>query len=77
VFAYLINQNNFNVNIKHQCGRTFLHLACTSGISDLNNFSDPDDDWNVLEAKSDTLLSQIVEIIVERCVEQVFNESSS
>jgi ankyrin repeat protein len=77
VFAYLINQSNFNINIKHQCGHTFLHLACTSGISDLNNFSDPDDDRNVLEAKSDAGLSQIVEIIAERCVEQVFNESSS
>jgi ankyrin repeat protein len=84
VFAYLINRNSFNVNIKDQDGCTFLHLACTSGISELNNFSDsedefsdPDDDGDVLEAKSDTVLSQIVEIIAERCVEQVFNESSS
>jgi ankyrin repeat protein len=75
-FAYLINQNNFNGDIKDQDGCTFLHLACTSGISELNNFSDskdefsdPDDDGDVLEAKSDTNLSQIVEIIAERCVQ--------
>jgi len=75
-FAYLINQNNFNGDIKDQDGCTFLHLACTGGISELNNFSDskdefsdPDDDGDVLEAKSDTNLSQIVEIIAERCVQ--------
>jgi hypothetical protein len=52
-------------------------LACKWDISYLNNVFDLEDDWDVLEAKSDTVLSQIVEIIAERCVEQVFNESSS
>jgi ankyrin repeat protein len=74
---YLIDQNNFNVNIKDQDGRTFLHSACKWDISNLKNVSDSEDDGNVLEAKSDTGLSQIVEIIAERCVEQVFDESSS
>jgi ankyrin repeat protein len=77
VFAYLINQNNFNINTKNKYGQTFLHLACKWDISYLNNVFDLEDDWDVLEAKSDTVLSQIVEIIAERCVEQVFNESSS
>jgi ankyrin repeat protein len=83
VFAYLINQNNFNVNIKNRNGRTFLHLACTWDISDLDDvidseddFTDSDDDWNDLEAKSDTVLSQIVEIIAERRVQGIFDESS-
>jgi ankyrin repeat protein len=84
VFAYLINQNNFNVNIKGRNGCTFLHLACTWDASNLDDDMDSDlinvpyseDDWDVLKAKSDTVLSQIVEIIVERCGEQVFNESS-
>jgi len=42
-----------------------------------DGFSDSEDDWNDLKAKSDTVLSQIVEIIAERCVEQIVNESSS
>jgi len=77
VLAYLINQNNFNVNIKDQEGCTFLHWACTWDTSDLNNVPDSEDDWNDLEAKLDTVLSHIAEIIAERCVEQVFDESSS
>jgi hypothetical protein len=84
LFAYLINQNNFNLNIKDQDGYTFLHLACICNILDLDDymdsedgFSDSEDDGNDLKAKSDTVLSQIVEIIAERCVEQIVNESSS
>jgi hypothetical protein len=42
-----------------------------------DGFSDSEDDGNDLKAKSDTVLSQIVEIIAERCVEQIVNESSS
>jgi len=68
VLAYLINQNNFNVNIKDQEGCTFLHWACTWDTSDLNNVPDSEDDWNDLEAKLDTVLSHIAEIIAERCV---------
>jgi ankyrin repeat protein len=78
VFAYLINQNNFNLNIKDEHGYTSLHLACTSGISDSeDDFSDPDDDGNVRKAKSDTVLSQIVEIVAERCIQEIVDESSS
>jgi ankyrin repeat protein len=83
VFAYLINQNNFNINTKNKYGRTFLHLACKWDISPFNDvsdseddFSDPDDDWDVLKAKSDTVLSQIVEMIAERCIQQVLDETT-
>jgi ankyrin repeat protein len=83
VLAYLINQNNFNVNVKGQCGCTFLHLACKWDISELYDFIDPDDECtdsgdeeDVLEAKSDTVLSQIVESVAERCVEQVLDETT-
>jgi hypothetical protein len=41
-------------------------LVCTCGTSDMdgfidskNDFTDSDDDWNDLEAKSDIVLSQI------------------
>jgi ankyrin repeat protein len=77
VLQYLLSQKGVNFNIKDQCGRTFLHLACIWDISDLDEFTDSEDDGNDLKAKSDTVLSHIVEIIAERCVEQVFNESSS
>jgi len=77
VLVYLVDQKNIDVNITNSNGHTFLHLACICGISDLNNVSDSEDDGNVLEAKSDTLLSQIVQVIVERCVQQIVDESSS
>jgi ankyrin repeat protein len=71
VLAYLINQKNFNVNIKGRNGRTFLHLACTWDILDLDDVTDTEDEFmdsNVPEAKFEIVLSQIVEIIAERCV---------
>jgi cytohesin len=45
VWAYVINQQNLNVNIKDSNGHTLLHLACICNISDLNNHMDSDDDY--------------------------------
>jgi ankyrin repeat protein len=81
----LNNENNTTVfaYIKNQNGCTFLHLTCTRDISDLIKVSDsvnvPDsnDDWNVLEAKCGTVLSHIVEMTAERCVERIVDEFSS
>jgi ankyrin repeat protein len=85
VLAYLISQNNFNVNIKDQDDRTFLHLACICEIGEdgddymdsEDEFSDSEDDGNDLKAKSDAGLSQIVEIIAKRCVQEIVDDSSS
>jgi ankyrin repeat protein len=89
VWAYLISQNNFNVNIKDRNGRTFLHLACICEIGDDRDdddydYTDSEDDSdgpegnldNHREAKAETFLCQIVEVIAERCVEQVLDETN-
>jgi ankyrin repeat protein len=66
VLAYLINQKNINVNTKYKRDHTLLHTAC---IINLSNF------WHSAElsARYDTILSQIVELIAERCVQEVFD----
>jgi ankyrin repeat protein len=70
VLASLINQKNVNVNIKGQDGYTLLHDVC---ISRLSNSWDSEE----LNAKTDTILCQIVEVIAERCVQQVLDETTS
>jgi ankyrin repeat protein len=67
VFAYLINQKNINVNIKNEKGCTLLHLACTSNLSVSRGSVKQ-------KAEIDTTLSQIVETIVKKCIEQVLDE---
>jgi ankyrin repeat protein len=59
--AYLINQQNVNVNAKYKRDRSLLHLACTS--SDLRD--------------SDAILCQIVEVIISRCLELVLGGTAS
>jgi len=68
--AYLINQKNIDVNTKYKRGHTLLHTTC---ISNLSNF------WHSAElnAENDITSSQIVELIAERCVQQIVDESSS
>jgi ankyrin repeat protein len=89
VWAYLINQKNLNVNIKNSNGHALLHLACISGKDSKDDFTDSDYDYmdseddsdgpegnldNHRETKAETFLCQIVEVIVERCAEQIFDE---
>jgi ankyrin repeat protein len=69
VLTYLINQQNVNVNIKGKKGHTLLHLACIGNLSKSRRFVK-------LNAKADTILSQIVEFIAERCVQQVLDETT-
>jgi ankyrin repeat protein len=70
VLAHLINQNTVNINIKGQCDRTLLHTTCMINRS---NF------WHSakLNPECDIILSQIVQVIAERCVQQIVDESSS
>jgi ankyrin repeat protein len=69
VLTYLINQQTVNVNIKDKKGHTLLHLACINNLLDSRRFVK-------LNAERDTILSQIVEFIAERCVQQVLDKSS-
>jgi ankyrin repeat protein len=89
VLTYLINQQNVDVSITNQNGHTLLHSACICVISDLDDAdydstdsdddsTDSDDDLDDdKEAKSDTISCQIVETIVERCIEEVSDETTT
>jgi hypothetical protein len=91
ILTYLLNHKNVNFNIKGQNDRTLFHWASICGIvpdsdddySSDDDLDDSDDDLNDLDnsdnsvkAKRDTLFSQIVEIIAERCIEQILNETT-
>jgi ankyrin repeat protein len=81
VLTYLLSQEGVDVNIKSPIGYTLLHEACICNITESDDVLNPDDDLDDelddtnLGTKSDTILSQIVEIIAKRCVQQIFDES--
>jgi ankyrin repeat protein len=90
ILTYLLSHKSINFNIKGQNHRTLFHWASICGIApdsdddyssdddlddsddDLNDFDDSD---NSVRAEGDTLFSQIVGIIAERCIEQILDET--
>jgi hypothetical protein len=68
VLAYLLNQKDVDVNISGKQGHSFLHLASINLPSYKHSAE--------LNAKFDILFSQIVEVIIERCVQQVLDETT-
>jgi ankyrin repeat protein len=66
VWAYLINQNNVNLNIKNEEGCNLLHSACTNNLPSYEHSVE-------LDAKCDTVFCQIVAAIAEGCVQEVLN----
>jgi ankyrin repeat protein len=68
VLAYIINQKGVNVNIQDEMGHNLLQYACINNIAGK---------LRGLNTESDTTLSQIIEIIVERCVQQVLDETTT
>jgi len=67
--AYLINQNNVNLNIKNKGGCNLLHSACINYLPSYRRSVE-------LDAEYDTVFCQIVEMIAERCVQEVFEEKT-
>jgi ankyrin repeat protein len=79
VLTYLLTQKGIDVNIKGQYGNTILHLACICEIGDDDDDYSSDEgleDSVIQHQKADTNLCQIVEVIAERCVEQVLDETN-
>jgi hypothetical protein len=70
VLTYLLSQNNVNLNVKGKQGFSLLHLACINNLPSYKRSAER-------EAKCDTALSQIVEFIAERCVQEVFDEKDT
>jgi ankyrin repeat protein len=69
VLAYLINQNNVNLNMKNEKGCNLLHSACTNNLPSYEHSVE-------LNAEYDTVFCQIVEVIVERCIQQILDETA-
>jgi ankyrin repeat protein len=70
VLTYLLNQNNVNLNIQNEEGRNLLHTTCINTL--------PSNRCSVeLDAEYDTVFCQIVEVIAERCIQQVLDETTS
>jgi ankyrin repeat protein len=70
VLTYLINQNTVNINIKGKKGRNLLHTTCMINLSNTQYSAE-------LNTEFDTILCQIVEVIVEKCVQLVLDEKTS
>jgi ankyrin repeat protein len=66
--AYLINQKNVNVNTKDKSDHTLLHTACIINLQHTWHSAE-------LNAKCDTISCQIVEVIIERCIEEVLDDT--
>jgi hypothetical protein len=67
VLAYLINQKNVNLNVKGKKGFNLLHYACTNNLPGWRHSAQ-------LNAEFDTIFCQIIEMIAERCVEQILGQ---
>jgi ankyrin repeat protein len=66
VLSYLINQNDVDVSIKNEKGHTLLHYACINNLPRYRRSLE-------IDAETDTVLSQIVEILAERRIQQVLD----
>jgi ankyrin repeat protein len=69
VLAYLLNQNNVNLNITSEKGCNLLHSACTNNLPSYRRSVE-------LDAEYDTIFCQIVEDIIERLAQQVLDETT-
>jgi len=71
VLTYLLNHKNVNANIKGKYDRTLLHIVCILDISGsgYGSYSHPKGD-----AEVDNFWYQIVEVIAERYLQEVFDE---
>jgi ankyrin repeat protein len=69
VLAYLINQKTVNINTKYKRDHTLLHTTCIVNLSNT---------WYSakLNEEYDTHLCQIAEMIVEKCIGQVLNDTT-
>jgi hypothetical protein len=65
-----MNQKNLNVNIKNEKGCNLLHYACTNYLRTYKRTVERN-------AECDTTFCQIVELMAERCIEEVLEEETS
>jgi len=68
--AYLIDQKNVNLNLKGKKGLNLLHLTCINNLAETRGSVGRN-------AQCDTVLCRIVEVIAERCIKQVLDETTT
>jgi ankyrin repeat protein len=73
ILTYLFSQDGVNFDMKNDDGCTFLHLSCRGEDLRANLDSISDDERLDLEL-ADTLWSQVTETIIEKKLEQVFDD---
>jgi ankyrin repeat protein len=73
--AYLLSQDNVDVNPTCDNYRIILHKACTRHPLSLPN-SRSSDDVDNLNAECDSILCQFVGMIAERCAQHILDEMS-
>jgi len=69
VLTYFLAQDSTDVSIRDKRGRNLLHLACI----DLSNCMGSME----LKAEADASLCQIVGVVIEKCIEQVVDATTS
>jgi ankyrin repeat protein len=74
ILTYLINQKDVDVTIKDESDHTILHFACNNNLD--NRSLDDTSDSAELNQQYDAVSYQIVEFIVERCVQQVLDDTT-
>jgi ankyrin repeat protein len=83
ILTYLLSHKSINFNIKGQKGRNLLHWACICGTApDSDDDYSSDDDLNDFDdsnnsVQGDTLFYPIIEMIVETCLGQIIDETTS
>jgi len=69
VVTYLLTQKSVNINVIDEMGHNLLHLACINDLLDSRYSVE-------LNSKADASLCQIVEVIAERCLQQIVDETT-
>jgi ankyrin repeat protein len=79
ILTYLFGQNGLNINIKGENSRNLLHMVCISNFLEEDDdddddlgFDQDDMDWEE-SGENDAIWSLIAEVIVQRCVQHVFD----
>jgi len=77
ILTYLFNQKNLNIHPHDFNGRTLLHFACFSGDRFVTFQRDTNRDCDKEEAQNGTLRSKIIEIVIQKYLQDVFDEATA
>jgi ankyrin repeat protein len=76
ILTYLFDQKNLNTHSHDFNGRTLLHFACFSGDRFVTFQRDTNRDCDKEEAQNGTLRSKIIEIVIQKYLQDVLDETT-